>query len=129
MCQPWLHAQEQLAPVMGIAKEHPCLLLNHRVPAGNQHPDLDKTLSSVSENLFLPLPIQLKDWVSSYNRHQSPPTIIEIRAWLKPLNKQHIIRLILGRIVRYLEHWLLNQGADRTTIALIRGESHRARPA
>lgn len=125
----WLHAQEQLAPVMGIAKEHPCLLLSHRVPAGNQHPDLDKTLPGVSENLFLLLPIQLKDWVSSYNRHQSPPTIIEIRAWLKPINKQHMTRLTLGRIARYLEHWLLNQGADRTTIALIRGESHRVRPA
>jgi len=32
-------------------------------------------------------------------------------------------------IARYLAHWLINCGKDRATIALLRGDSHKARPA
>src|SRR5699024_8113389 len=66
-------------------------------------------------------------WVESAPLHAPLPTAQAIRTWLKAINQAHSTRLTIGRINRYMEHWLLNQGTDRAAIALIRGDTHQER--
>lgn len=66
-------------------------------------------------------------WVESAPLHAPLPTAQAIRTWLKAINQAHSTRLTIGRINRYMEHWLLNQGTDRAAIALIRGDTHQGR--
>ncbi len=131
----WLHQrtgpdfQRKHGSFLQNKKGYPCIKLPSCVPAGTQPEALNKILPQVNEHLILPLPIQLKAWIGQFNFLSSPPTANEVQPWLKPVNAAQNTRLTLGRIVRYLEHWHLNQGADRALIALIRGESYKSRPA
>ncbi|MDV2858225.1 hypothetical protein [Oceanimonas sp. CAM02] len=125
----WLHTRANQEQLLEIVDNHPSIRLTHHVPASSQPNELNPILPAVSDHFFRPLPIQLHDWVERFYPSMSPPTPSEMREWLKPINEAHKTRLTPGLIVRYLEHWLLNQGADRAIIALLRGESHKSRPA
>lgn len=125
----WLHARAIQSLLFHTVKDEHYLCLDHYVPASSQSNAVNELLPEVSKHLFLPLPIALYEWLDVFDPATSPPTPSEIQAWLKPINKKHSSRLTLGRVVRYLEHWSLNNGADRVIIALIRGESYQSRPA
>lgn len=125
----WLHEQANQDQLLEVLDHHPWIRLSHQVPAGSQPDELNPILPAVSDHFLRPLPIQLREWVEQFYPSMSPPTPSEMRAWLKSINDVHTTRLTPGLIVRYLEHWLLNQGADRAIIALLRGESHKSRPA
>ena len=106
-------------------KQHPCLILNHSVPASRQHPGCDTLLPKVREHLILPLPSVLKGHKITRSSAESET----LKALIRNINERHHTRLTLGRIIRYLEHWYLNQGLDRAEIALIRGEQLKSRAA
>ena len=125
----WLHARAKQLKSLRLIKHHPCVQLHHHVPASQQPDMLEGVLPEVSGHFYRPLPIQLHDWVEQFSPSIGPPTASDYRAWLKHINKQHLTRLTLGRIVRFMEHWCLNHGIDRVIIALMRGELHQSRPA
>ena len=106
-------------------KGHPCLYLPHSVPASKQATDCDSILEMVDDHLILPLPSMLK----GYQFGRSSPNNDGLKSILSDINERHQTRLTLGRVIRYLEHWYLNQGLDRAEIALIRGEGIKSRPA
>ncbi|SDR90462.1 hypothetical protein SAMN05216198_0733 [Halopseudomonas litoralis] len=112
-----------------IINQAPCRTLTHRVPAGRQPNHLDALLPAVLNTLHLPLPQQMTAWVESAPLQAPLPTAQVLRTWLKAINQAHSTRLTMGRINRYMEHWLLNQGTDRAVIALIRGDAHQGRPS
>lgn len=105
-------------------KQHPCLHLTHSVPASKQGAACDPLLTNVREHLILPLPAVLKGRLSLSSLDSD-----KLKRVIHEINDRHQTRLTLGRIVRYLDHWYLNQGRDRAEIALIRGESPKSRPA
>lgn len=112
-----------------IQDSTPLFWLSHQVPAGNQAETLDTILPKVIDKLHLPLPSHMLNWVLSAPPSDLPPTTETCRAWLGEINRTQGTRLTIGRISRYLEHWMLNQGIDRAVISLIRGQSHKERPA
>ncbi|PSJ37786.1 hypothetical protein [Zobellella taiwanensis] len=125
----WLHARAKQWKSLRLIKDWPCVQLHHHVPASQQPDMLEGILPEVSGHFYRSLPIQLYDWVKQFSPSIGPPTASECRAWLKHINKQHLTRLTLGRIVRFMEHWCLNHGIDRVIIALMRAEPHQSRPA
>lgn len=122
----WL-AQQFIS--LDASQDTPFFWLAHQVPAGTQAELLESVLPQVIERLHLPLPSHMLNWVLSAPLSNPPPTAEELRTWLTKINKEKGTRLTIGRINRYLEHWMLNQGVDRAVIALIRGQSHKERPA
>lgn len=104
-------------------KGHPCLYFTHSVPASKQATTCDPILQIVREHLILPLPAVLKGYKITQSSVDGLTSIIQ------GINERHQTRLTLGRVIRYLEHWYLNQGLDRVEIALIRGEGIKSRPA
>ncbi len=112
-----------------ILNDHPCLCLIHQVPAGTQSDGIHKLLGQVKPNLIIPLPAQLKNWIASLPNRDFDPDTIDLREKISSINKQDRTRLSLSRIWRYLEHWSINHGMDRAMIALLRGETHKNRPA
>lgn len=126
---PGWHLDNAHKVQLAITNQVPCRTLTHQVPAGRQPKHLDALLPAVLNTLHLPLPQQMTAWVESAPLQKPLPTAQEIRAWLEPVNQAHSTRLTMGRINRYMEHWLLNQGTDRAVIALIRGDTHQGRPS
>ncbi|MHB0819551.1 hypothetical protein ACYCFK_14855 [Stutzerimonas stutzeri] len=120
---------EPTQTTLSFIKEHPCLLLTHQVPAGHQPENLNDLLPPVIRTLPMPLPHQLGPWLKSLRPGRPPPDASAIRAWLKVINQTHGTRLAPGMIARYLKHWQVNRGGDNAVIALLRGESHKTRPA
>lgn len=114
---------------LSFVKERPCLVLSHQVPAGHQAEDLSDLLPPVMRSLPMPLPRQLGPWMKAVRSGGPAPGTSAIRAWLKVINQAHGTRLAPGMIARYLTHWQVNQGVDRAIVALLRGESHKTRPA
>ncbi len=111
-----------------IKQKKPLFWLAHQVPAGNQAELLEPVLPKIIEKLHLPLPSHMLNWVLSNPLSNPPPATEELRAWLAKINQLKNTRLTIGRISRYLEHWMLNKGIDQTVISLVRGQSHKERP-
>jgi hypothetical protein len=124
---PGWHLANEHKIQIAIINQVPCRALTHQVPAGHQPNHLNALLPAVLNTLHLPLPQQMTAWVESAPLHAPLPTAQAIRTWLKAINQAHSTRLTIGRINRYMEHWLLNQGTDRAAIALIRGDTHQGR--
>lgn len=121
----WL-AQQLIS--LDVRQNTPFFWFEHQVPAGVQASFLESVLPPVIETLHLPLPSHMLKWVESTHSN-SPPTAEDLRAWLAKINQTKSTRLTIGRISRYLEHWMVNQGVDQAVISLIRGQSHKERPA
>ena len=114
---------------IAIINKVPSRTLTHQVPAGHHPQPLDDLFPAVLNTLHLPLPRQMDAWVKSAPLQRPLPTAQEISAWLKDVNQAHSTRLTMGRVNRYMEHWLLNQGTDRAVISLLRGDTHQERPS
>ena len=108
-----------------VVKERLCLVIEHSVPAGTVDEPLDKVLTPTFQRIYLPLPAVLQH----IDLHSPPPSEPLLKQYVSRINEQHQTRLTLGRIIRYLEHWYLNQGIDAMQIALIRGMDYKKRPA
>lgn len=121
--------REPTQTALEFVKGHPCLVLHHQVPAGQQPDNLNALLPLVKHLLQLPLPRQLGSWLETVRSNRTLPEPSEIRARLKIINQAHGTRLAPGMITRCFAHWLMNDGVDRAVIALLRGESHKTRPA
>jgi hypothetical protein len=115
--------------VFVIAKEHPCLIVHHSVPATNQPTQCESYLPEVRDKLYLPLPKVFGPWVLSLDMAIKEDETESLKPLIKEINQLHGTRITLSRITRYLEHWLINHGVDRATVAILRGESHKSRPA
>tara|TARA_R110002050_G_scaffold16340_1_gene49604 strand:- start:8318 stop:10570 length:2253 start_codon:yes stop_codon:yes gene_type:complete len=107
-----------------LLREVPCLVIQHNVPATTQSSDYAHLLNDVVPNLILPIPSFLSILIST--KKMDPE---ELSTFIQYINYRHQTRLTLGRIIRYLEFWFINQGMDRAEIALIRGETSKSRPA
>ena len=114
---------------LATAKNHPLLKIEHQVPASCQPELTHKLLGTVRPYFIIPLPGILFKWVSKLTERELDESTIDTKNLLAHINTNFKTRLSLGRIGRYMEHWMINHGVDRATIALLRGETHKERPA
>lgn len=103
-------------------------LLSHQVPASLQPEAIQPLLPFVTDKIALPLPSSLIQWINS-NGVYAVPSKEEFNLVLREINNTSTTRLTLGRICRYLEHYLINQGIDDVFIALLQNKSHKEKTA